>query len=44
MFMFAFMNSMSQMQGQKLLMQLLQIRDLIVQIQRTWTTSMLFFV
>jgi len=44
MFMFGFMNSMSQMQGQKLLMQLLQIRDLIVQIQRTWTTSMLFFV
>jgi len=44
MFMFGFMNSMSQMQEQKLLMQLLQIRDLIVQIQRIWTTSMLFFV
>jgi hypothetical protein len=39
-----FMNSMSQMQEQKLLMQLLRIRDLIVQIQRIWITSMLFCV
>uniref|UniRef100_A0A804LCJ3 Uncharacterized protein n=2 Tax=Zea mays TaxID=4577 RepID=A0A804LCJ3_MAIZE len=36
--------SMSQMQEQKLLMQLLRIRDLIVQIQRIWITSMLFCV
>nr|ACF85303.1 unknown [Zea mays] len=35
---------MSQMQEQKLLMQLLRIRDLIVQIQRIWITSMLFCV
>ena len=38
------MSSMSQMQEQKLLMQLLLIRDSTFPNQRIWTTYMLFFV